>query len=278
MDYVSGEQIQLIAETVLGFSYDFNQNPFIIENSTNTVFLDFRCVNEYDNPAILFCYGHRIDELSLHVHKFLNPFILISHNSDFNITNSISTHKILECNNLIKWFGQNVEYAHDKIHFLPIGIANQMWQHGNLNIFKNISKTYKSKNIYMCFKVSTNSDARNSCLKVLSPMIEFLPIIEPIDNIKLLTKYKFCICPDGNGADTHRLWEALYVKTVPILLRNKFTENLQNTTKLPMILLNSWSDLKPDELQDYNTFDFTIGQRYLSLKFYKKLIQETLER
>lgn len=277
MDFVSGEQIQLIAKTTLGFSYDFSQNPFILENSKNLAFIDFRCVNEYDNPTVLFCYGHRIDELSLHLHKLKNPFILISHNSDFNITNCCSTHKILECNNLIKWFGQNVDYEHDKIHFLPIGIANRMWEHGNLNIFKALSKIYKDKNIYMSFKVSTNSDARNLCLKLLSPMIEFLPIIEPQENIHLLKRYKFCICPDGNGLDTHRLWEALYVKTVPILLRSKFSENIQKTTKLPMILLNSWNDLDPDNLPNYNTFDFTIGKRYLSLQYYKQLVQETLK-
>ena len=277
MDYVSGEQLQLIAKAALGFSYDFSQNPFILENSKHVTFVDFRCVNEYDNPTVLFCYGHRIEELSLHINKLKNPFILISHNSDYNITNCSSTLEILDCKNLIKWFGQNVEYIHDKIHFLPIGLANQMWKHGDLTNFKSLSKCYKDKQIYMCFKVSTNLDARNLCLKILSPMIEFLPIIEPYDNIRLLKKYKFCICPDGNGLDTHRLWEALYVKTVPILLRTKFSENIQNTTKLPMILIDSWSDLKPEKLPDYDSFNFNIGQKYLSLQYYNVLIQETIK-
>jgi hypothetical protein len=101
MDIVSGEKIQLIANLNLGYSYDF-QNPYIIENSKNVDFIDFRCLSEYDNPSLMFCYGHRIDELSIHFHKFKNPFILISHNSDCNISDCLSTTKIIECKNLIK--------------------------------------------------------------------------------------------------------------------------------------------------------------------------------
>jgi hypothetical protein len=35
-----------------------------------------------------------------------------------------------------------------------------------------------------------------------------------------LSEYKFWICPRGNGLDTHRAWEALYVGAVPIIKRS----------------------------------------------------------
>ncbi len=275
-DIISGERIQLIANTTLGYSYDFCNNPFILNNSKNVEFVDFRCISEYDNPYIMFCYGHRIDELSLHVDKFNNPFILITHNSDYNITNCPSVRDILDCKNLIMWFAQNVEYTHNKIHFLPIGISNQMWEYGKLSIYENLKFVEKDRDVYMCFKEETNFETRSSCLKILNPIVEFLPIIEPCENIKLLQRYKFCICPEGNGVDTHRLWEAFYVKTVPILLRSKFSENIQNTTKLPMILLDSWEDLDVKNLPDYESFDFYVGRKYLSLQFYKSLIESRI--
>ena len=118
-----------------------------------------------------------------------------------------------------------------------------MWEHGKLSIFENLKFVEKDKDVYMCFKEETNFETRSPCLKALDKLIDFLPIIEPCENIKLLQRYKFCICPEGNGVDTHRLWEAFYVKTVPILLRSKFSENIQITTKLPMILLDSWKEL-----------------------------------
>lgn len=272
-DIISGEILQLIANATLGYSYDFYSNPFILENSGNMEFVDFRCISEYDNPSIMFCYGHRIDELSSHMDKFKNPFILLTHNSDYNITDCPSVLDIIGCENLIMWFAQNVEYTHDKIHFLPIGIANRMWEHGNLSIFENLEFVEKDENVYMCFKEETNFEARSSCLEILNPTIDFLPMIEPHENIRILQRYKFCVCPEGNGFDTHRLWEALYVKTIPILLRSKFSENIQNTTKLPMILLDSWEELDVDNLPDYDSFNFDVGSKYLSSQFYKYLIE-----
>ncbi len=35
-----------------------------------------------------------------------------------------------------------------------------------------------------------------------------------------LSEYKFWICPRGNGLDTHRAWEALYVGAVPVIKRS----------------------------------------------------------
>ena len=274
-DIISGERIQLIANATLGYSYDFF-NPFILNNSESMEFVDFRCISEYNNPYIMFCYGSRIDELSLHMDKFMNPFILLTHNSDYNITDSPSVRDILVCKKLIMWFAQNVEYTHNKIHFLPIGIANRMWEHGKLSIFENLKFVEKDKDVYMCFKEETNFETRSPCLKALDKLIDFLPIIEPCENIKLLQRYKFCICPEGNGVDTHRLWEAFYVKTIPILLRSKFSENIQYTTNLPMILLDSWEELDVENLPDYESFDFDVSCKYLSLQFYKSLIESRI--
>jgi hypothetical protein len=128
----------------------------------------------------------------------------------------------------------------------------------------------------MSFKVATNFEARSLCLNLLTPTIDFLPIIGPSENIKLLQRYKFCVCPEGNGLDTHRLWEALFVKTVPILLRSKFSENIQMTTKLPMILLDSWEELDVKKMPDYESFDFDVGRKYLSLLYYKSLIESRI--
>lgn len=271
MDFVSGEKIQCLAQLILGYDYDFVCNPFI-NQIEELKFMDFRHINEYDNPRIMFCYGNRLEELSLNIDKFKNPFILISHNSDYNISDNFYVRKILENTNLIKWFGQNVEYIHPKIHFLPIGIANRMWEHGNVDTFCNITLPDKMNDIYMNFRISTNEDARLLCLNTLSKIIDYQPITTVQDNFNTLKTYKFCICPDGNGIDSHRLWEALYFKTVPILLRSAFSENIKATTGLPMILLDKWEDLDIGTMPKYETFDFKNGDKYLRMSFYEELI------
>jgi len=101
-----------------------------------------------------------------------------------------------------------------------------------------------------------------------------LPMIDPITNILRLSLYEYCICPEGNGLDTHRLWECYYLKVVPILLRNTYSEIIQKETGLPMILLNSWSEFDHDKLPKYDTFDFNIVvPRILTMDYIKKTFQ-----
>lgn len=124
----------------------------------------------------------------------------------------------------------------------------------------------------MSFNIQTSREARELCYNELHTKIEFLPIVTPECNIQRLREYKYCICPQGNGIDTHRLWEALYLGVVPILLRNTFTENIQKTMHLPLILLDSWNDLNLVDVPDYNSFNFNICNKYLSMEYYSKLI------
>ena len=48
-------------------------------------------------------------------------------------------------------------------------------------------------------------------------------------------------CPEGNGVDTHRLWECLYVGGTPVVISNPIMNKLYDL--LPVIKLNSWSEL-----------------------------------
>jgi len=55
------------------------------------------------------------------------PFVLISHNSDGKITDTpgkFDADVNLMPDNLIKWYGQNVDVVNDKIESIPIGLEN----------------------------------------------------------------------------------------------------------------------------------------------------------
>ena len=56
---------------------------------------------------------------------------------------------------------------------------------------------------------------------------------------KELKRHKYAICPRGNGLDTHRLWECLYLDVIPIMLKSDST----NISGLPIIYLDKWEDL-----------------------------------
>ena len=273
---VTGERIQNCADVYIGNAEDFEFNPFItLQKNKQKLFSDLTKSNtSYDNPRIVFCYGHNIHIFKNIIHLFLNPFILITHNSDNNIRYCETVNFILNCSLLQKWYAQNIEYIHEKLHFLPIGLANSMWEHGNLSIYNtvlNLTNFTKSNNVYFNFSISTNVEKRVACKQTIEKKINFLETVSHVDNIIRLSQHRFCICPEGNGLDTHRFWESLYLKTVPIVLRNVHSEIIKNTTGLPMVILDSWDDFNLDKLPDYNSFDFEKCSQYLNIEFYKEL-------
>ena len=273
---VSGEKLQEIAHIYLGIDNDWKYNPYIY-TQTNKHKNMLEINSSYNNPNIVFCYAHRITILAEKIKYFTNDFILITHNSDQNIVNNdISVNKIYNCNKLIKWYAQNLCFENQKMFLLPIGIANNQWEHGsNFHKFYNTLSsdtqlTKKSKSIYFFFEINTNKVKRTSCYNSIVKKIPFLNKISPYENFKRLSEYEFCICPEGNGVDTHRFWEALYLKCVPIVLNSPFINLIKKQFNLPMIILNSWDELDINNIQDYNTFDFTNieNNKYLNLDYY----------
>jgi len=258
---VTGEKIQQLCDIYLGFEEDFQYNPLIKNQYNKHINLNKLSGMYDDNPFYIFCYPHRIKDLSYKINLFQNNFILVTHNSDCEIRQVEEIFNILNCEKLLKWYGQNICFEHPKLHFLPIGLANSMWEHGNLSLFNdknfiNNSNTsnIKTKKVYFNFSIDTNKKKRQICYDALKNKLEWLENVNPVQNQLRLKEYEFCICPEGNGVDSHRLWEALYLKTVPIVIKSEFT-NILIKQCVPLFVLESWQDLNIDDL-NYNDFDF----------------------
>lgn len=240
-DMITGEQLQELADVYIGLESDFNWNPRISRQVSKQM---INIPDNYDNPRIIFCYGHRLRYLLNRLSKFNNRFFLIVHNSDENIGQFI-VEQLFNSQKVIHLFSQNLivdSRLNDFVTILPIGIANSQFEHGNLQLFKNIDLT-KSENVFMNFEVATNMSKRIVCLQQLtSKGIPFLAKITPGDNLKRMAKYRFVICPEGNGVDTHRIWEAIYLKCIPVVLNNLFTRRLSNV--IPLVVLDNWSNLE----------------------------------
>lgn len=252
---ITGEKIQQLADIYIGNIDDLNYNTLIAKQINKHMNIN-NITKSYNNPKIIYCNTHCIIYLSKIIHFFENSFILISHNSDFNIYETEEIINILNSNKVEKWYSQNVCFYHPKLHMIPIGLANSMWLHGNLEIFDGIQKIEKTKKTFFNFSIHTNMTIRQNCYDKLNKNIEWLPKIEPIENLKRLSTYEFCICPEGNGADCHRTWEALYLKVIPIMIKSKFTETLQRNN-IPIVLLDSWDDyLTIEDSLNYSDYYF----------------------
>jgi hypothetical protein len=60
--------------------------------------------------------------------------------------------------------------------------------------------------------------------------------------------HRFAACPRGNGIDTHRVWEALYLGVVPVVERSPSVEHFA-AQGLPMVVVDGWSEVTPERLE-----------------------------
>ena len=90
----------------------------------------------------------------------------------------------------------------------------------------------------------------------------------------------FVSCPEGNGIDTHRLWEALYLKTIPIMKKNKMSPFLKKIN-LPILVLNKWTDLlEYDEKKLkklYLSKKKLFNNKYLFQNYWKRIITKEID-
>ena len=163
---------------------------------------------------------------------------------------------------------------HPKVHLLPIGIANTMWPHGNIDNFTIVKNFNKEDKIYFYFNTHTNSIERELCKNIIQRKgIHFGNSQSHKNYLVDLSKCKFAICPPGNGIDCHRTWECYYMNVIPILLRSTFTEHLNNI--LPCIVLNNWNEFNYNEI--INKYDELVkvlqrNKQYIDFRYYKELI------
>jgi len=261
---IKGERFQQLADIYLGYEYDFQYNPLIWHQPEKHVHLD-SIVNEYNNPPVLFCYAHRLGIFVEKLHFLKNPFILITHNCDENILDTEQNRYILTHPKLLKWYAQNVDIFHYKLVALPIGIANDQWLHGNTSSIIENMNPVKTKLVYCNFNIATNIPKRTQCYNTMvSKQIPIEPTVPVREYHRTLAQYKFCICPQGNGFDTHRLWEALYLRCIPIVLRSSHIDILRTQLNIPAVVLDSWDELDIDRLDydRYNTDDTRLSLHY----------------
>jgi hypothetical protein len=252
----TGEKIQTIAYLYFGVKSDFERNPFI-KKQVKRHFPLHLLSKPYRNPPIVFCYSHQIYEFVKRIHFLKNDFVLITHNEDENIVVNPEIMHVLHYPRLKKWYAQNLCFEHEKIDFLPIGFANSHWPHGNLDYLKQFDTTklhIKTKKVFFQFSITTNPIIRQPCFDNLKDKIPFLNHIHPNQNLLRLKEYEFCICPEGNGVDTHRLWECFTLKVVPIVLNSPFTNTLKKQN-LPLVVLKSWDEYN-ESLLRYEDYSF----------------------
>jgi len=276
---LSGEQFQELCPVYCGVEYDLHRNPRISVQTEKHMRIDL--LNEpWDNPSLVFCYSCSLKIFMEKLQFIKNPFVLVSHNEDTNITEEYMP--LLENSLVVRWFAQNTLLEHEKLESIPIGMANKMWPHGNSAILTTIasivSNIEKQNEFYFYFSTHTNSSKREPCKTTLEAKgLQFGSPTDYSTYLLNLASHKFAICPEGNGVDCHRTWECLYLGVIPIMLENPFTIQIQK--QFPCILLKSWDEFDQTScLEQYNDLKSQLLNisPYLELQHYKTRIESSV--
>lgn len=127
-----------------------------------------------------------------------------------------------------KIYAMNPGIKHPKIIFEGIGLANNLWKHGQKDIFYQIytetRKWKKTKNLFCSFNPSTFKYRQELTIELESRAIRIEKYPDQEQFWKQMASHKYVLCPRGNGFDTHRFWEALWLGCIPIIINNKYTE------------------------------------------------------
>lgn len=167
--------------------------------------------------------------------------------------------------NIYKWYAQNGLGSHPKLRIIPEGLQPSFGSKNGdigydialtkeqiLNDFIDVPPT---KLIYANFAVGTNPPVRGY-IKNLCESIDFIDWDNSINfsnyssynNFESLIyfynkilDYQAVVCPVGNGIDTHRVYETLYLNRIPITFNTQIYEKLYYN--YPVILLEAPEDL-----------------------------------
>jgi len=238
IDFITGERFYDVAD----FIYSSNNIEHGHEdyNKLKNTF----DVDKLQDVNIVYLHTMYKDQFFRKISKLDNKFIIITHNSDLNIDDISNLPK-----NVIRWYAQNVNIVDDRIESIPIGLENEKWfsylkKKQNIELKLKEEKNFKNL-LYINHNINTNKEERTLPYKLLSGKpwttaqmgVNGQQFFMYLDNIY---NHKFVISPRGNGIDTHRKWEALYLNTIPI---EKRSINNSFYKDLPICFVNNWSDI-----------------------------------
>lgn len=179
------------------------------------------------------------------VHRRIkNPYILISHNGDTCIDESFRRYIDKK---IVRWWTQNLMIKHPKLFAIPIGIENlSYYNHGIPELFAKRHSGKRKNRVLFGFSVSTNPAVRGPIQTLLQKISTCDEITERLNSkqyIEKLREYQFVASPPGNGEDCIRTWEAMYVGTIPIVLKSTMVDFFSDT-KFPMWVVDNYTELE----------------------------------
>ena len=256
-NFISGERFQALADVSvipIGSGTGEKECDFVVAQQTNNNYKAFyydsstKVLPDYiQGSKSIFVNTWTLNKFFSTIFPLLsNKYVFISHNSDILFTEEYA--RCLNEDKVLSWYSQNASTVHPKLFAVPIGIANQQYQHGNINLIKQVLKSNypKTNLIFKNFDIHTNFHARSQIDTITTNHgIQMTSRMDQMDYLSNIAKSIFCISPPGNGVDCHRVWECLFLKTIPVIKWDICYEQFKH---LPILFIEDWNQVTPEFL------------------------------
>ncbi len=181
--------------------------------------------------------------------------IIISGHGDYPVDD-----KVVEFYHPKFWFTVNKQTNYTNVFSLPLGITNETFEshlhpiYGNIDCMIQVMKETieKTNLLYMNFNINTYPIERQYVFNLFhdKPWVSTGSIENTLEGrtqfLREIKSHDFVLCPRGNGLDTHRLWETLYMGSIPILKRNIGYVEFED---LPICFIDNWEEVTPEFLK-----------------------------
>jgi hypothetical protein len=222
------------------------------------------------------------------MHTFRTAPIWISGHADAGVTTMIYNryHQYTHV-----WFTINMEHSSPNLIAIPLGITNDCDDspihriYGNTKVMvEAVSEPRIIKNtVYMNFQTHTCPSEREPVYNMFKD--KSWVTLGQVENtlrgrltfLRDIRSHKFVLCPRGGGVDTHRLWETLYMCSIPIVKRHVA---LNDFGDLPICWINDWSEVTPEFLEsEYKRItEATWNIEKLKFSYWERLVQTHASR
>ena len=265
---ISGSTFQHLADFVFRdiFHESFGIPMYYVDRNQHT-----RCL-----PAIPIVYTkpdnadppHTLERSRRHLK---GPYILLTGQSD-----KVTSHMkdLLDDDNLVMWFSQNPDLEHPKVQPLPIGLNSFAMGRELNSVVSDFERAkqwpQKTHTLLLSFAIWTNPPVRQAawdrfCKPGLAHWVTFAAKPDgwsyTSQNPGLIKFYReklgvhrFVLAPAGGGPDSHRVWESLYLHTIPVIpvrdtgLSPAMLRGLYRPDELPVLLVQDISEVTQELL------------------------------
>lgn len=177
------------------------------------------------------------------------PYTLVTGRSDHAITDGAAA---LAPKSLKKWFSVNVDTDNPAVSAVPLGLAASQLPHGQSELLAECYVAEKTCRLLAFYATNTHRERGEILNKVRAECVDmtFGDFMEkPLsyrESLEVVARAQFVLCPRGNGYDTHRVWESLYLGSVPIVKR---CMAMNHFADMGILFVDDWAEVT-DELLD----------------------------